>query len=561
MLLALVTFVALPVAIPLLPVIVLSSIFFGTRATLRWPLLAIVGAATCLDLAVYFMIRYVVLFLEWSLMNRPFCKIRGACQDAQTYDEWVKAAREADRVTGWESFKKDPHSEYYNWRLIDKMIADIRECQEQEDVERLQILLSNCLHKNFGGILNEPLYQETHIGTKYIIEEFVTEVNKALKYVEKAPEALIKNKDKQKFLKHARMTFGRTALCLSGGGGLGHYHFGMVRAMLEAGCLPHILSGTSAGAVVCAVLGTRTDEELLETLKPEMYENMTCFNDSYADRISNLWKYGTLFNPNIWLEKIKWHASGNMTFLEAYEKTGRIINLTATPSGNSRPPLLMNYLLTPHVTIGSAVVASSAVPGLVPSVNLLEKDSKGNLRPYHGDDTMWRDGAFTTDLPLQALGEMFNVSYFIVSQLNPHIAPFFYNSRGEAGGPSVWRKHSGGWRGGFLLSAMELYLKEDMRRNMRVLGALDLLPAMFGFSWSLVFLQDFEGNLTMVPPLRIRDYLRIISDPTYEDEAHYLHQGELVAWQKMSLLKNRISIGQQLVMSMRAVGLPSDDPM
>ena len=54
------------------------------------------------------------------------------------------------------------------------------------------------------------------------------------------------------FLKRARTAYGRTALCLSGGSTMGSYHFGHIRGLLEAGVLPNIISGTSAGSVVAA---------------------------------------------------------------------------------------------------------------------------------------------------------------------------------------------------------------------------------------------------------------------------------------------------------------------
>ena len=54
------------------------------------------------------------------------------------------------------------------------------------------------------------------------------------------------------FFKRARTAYGRTALCLSGGSTMGSYHFGHIRGLLEAGVLPNIISGTSAGSVVGA---------------------------------------------------------------------------------------------------------------------------------------------------------------------------------------------------------------------------------------------------------------------------------------------------------------------
>lgn len=62
------------------------------------------------------------------------------------------------------------------------------------------------------------------------------------------------------FFRRARAAYGRTALCLSGGSTMGAYHFGHIRGLLEAGVLPNIISGTSAGSVVGA--GTSTSPEI-----------------------------------------------------------------------------------------------------------------------------------------------------------------------------------------------------------------------------------------------------------------------------------------------------------
>jgi predicted acylesterase/phospholipase RssA len=59
-----------------------------------------------------------------------------------------------------------------------------------------------------------------------------------------------------------------------------------------------------------------------------------------------------------------------MTFVEAYEKTGRIFCVTLSSTTEKAPPVLLNYLTTPHITIASAVIASAAVPGFIPPVQL-----------------------------------------------------------------------------------------------------------------------------------------------------------------------------------------------
>jgi len=66
-------------------------------------------------------------------------------------------------------------------------------------------------------------------------------------------------------------------------------------------------------------------------------------------------------------------------------------------------------------------------------------------------------------------------------QVNPHIIPFFYHNRGRDGRPSTWRLWAGGWRGGFVLSALELWLKEDMLKTLRVLAGRLFLDWELGY--------------------------------------------------------------------------------
>ena len=63
------------------------------------------------------------------------------------------------------------------------------------------------------------------------------------------------------FFNETRHSYGRTALLLSGGAALGFYHVGVVKTLIENRLMPRVLGGSSAGSIVCAMVGTRTDEE------------------------------------------------------------------------------------------------------------------------------------------------------------------------------------------------------------------------------------------------------------------------------------------------------------
>ena len=50
---------------------------------------------------------------------------------------------------------------------------------------------------------------------------------------------------------------------------------------------------------------------------------------------------------------------GDMTFEEAYKKTGRVLCITLSSTTKKAPPVLVNYITAPHVTIASAIIASA----------------------------------------------------------------------------------------------------------------------------------------------------------------------------------------------------------
>ena len=70
---------------------------------------------------------------------------------------------------------------------------------------------------------------------------------------------------------------------------------------------------------------------------------------------------------------------GDVTFAEAYSRTGRIINITVSPGNAFERPLLLNYLTAPNVLVWSAASASCALPGLYESVQLKAKDQRGDV--------------------------------------------------------------------------------------------------------------------------------------------------------------------------------------
>lgn len=73
---------------------------------------------------------------------------------------------------------------------------------------------------------------------------------------------------------------------------------------------------------------------------------------------------------------------GDFTFKEAYDRTGRILNITVSSLLGFGTPRLLNYLTSPDVLIWSAACASCAFPGLYEPVPLVAKDRFKRVVPY-----------------------------------------------------------------------------------------------------------------------------------------------------------------------------------
>ena len=350
--------------------------------------------------------------------------------------------------------------------------------------------------------------------------------------------------EKRGLFKRMHTNYGRTALCLSGGASFAYYHFGVIKALLDADLLPEVITGTSGGALVAALVATRTNDELKALLVPALAGRIDACSEPFTTWIPRWWKTGARFDSLDWARRCSWFARGSMTFREAYERTGRILNVSCVPADPHSPTILTNYLTAPDCVIWSAVLASAAVPGILNPVVLMSKNKDGTLSPYSFGHK-WKDGSLRTDIPLKALNLHFNVNYSIVSQVNPHINLFFFSSRGSVGQP-VTHRRGRGWRGGFLGSAAEQYLKLDLNKWLKVLRHLELLPRPLGQDWSEIWLQQFSGTITIWPKSILSDFWRILSDPNPQQLGRMLHVGQQSAFPKLKFLANRMKVERMI---------------
>ena len=179
------------------------------------------------------------------------------------------------------------------------------------------------------------------------------------------------------------------------------WYLGVVKALVQRGVLPQVISGTSAGALIASFVCCRTDEELKQELSPDVYLRFQANDEGFLAVARRFVTEGVLFDTDRWAAKTQRQITfGNTTFLEAYERTGRILNICVASDERFSPPLCLNYKTTPNVVIWSAVLASAAVPGILHVVELRQKRPDGHLEPYRAVGRRWRDGVLRADIPI-----------------------------------------------------------------------------------------------------------------------------------------------------------------
>ncbi|KAH8105837.1 patatin-domain-containing protein [Cristinia sonorae] len=519
---------------------------------LRWPLLTLIFLFIGVEFGFYILIRQMVNAKEWlSAWRGRKGLLRKRLRNAKTYQEWKDAALVLDEYLGFNEWKLVDEDSFYDWKLVRKVLRSLRSLREKNDARGLMGVLETCVRTNFAGIESSRLYSESFYGTKELIEAYVTEQEKALEFVRRSPD--LSNDEKKRFFKSVNTNLGTTALCLSGGAAFGYYHFGVVKAFLDADILPRVISGTSAGGIVAALVCCYTDAELREMLVPELATRLTAFEEPLKVWAKRLWKTGARFDSLHWARKICYYTRGSMTFKEAYMRTGRILNISVIPADRHSPTKLLNYMTAPDTLIWTAVLASAAVPGILNPVVLMQKLKDGSIVPWSWG-SKWKDGSLRVDIPVQSLNLYFNVTHPVVSQVNPHVHLFFFAPRGSAGKPVAHRKGKGkGWRGNFVLSAAEQWLKLELTKNFKLIRDLDLLPQVLGQDWSSVFLQRFDGTVTIWPRTRFRDFAKILTDPTPSELAEKMRVGELVTWPKIHIIENRFRLEKQILLGRQSV--------
>ncbi|KNC97622.1 uncharacterized protein SPPG_07090 [Spizellomyces punctatus DAOM BR117] len=449
---------------------------------------------------------------------------------ATNYEQWAAAGGMLDKLTGKDKWKNDPVSPDYDYELLQDRLAQLKKARESGNMSSMMFMLRTSLSRNLGDAGNPRLYGITHVGTKRLIEDYIDEVIRQLHFICEEESPQITLKAKYDFFTQTQRAYGRTALCLSGGGALALCHVGVVKTLFEANLLPRVISGSSGGSIIAACVCTRTDEEVTQLLDPKNV-NMNFFErpgeeSTFLAKMRRFWKDGYLYDVDTFSHTMRENI-GDVTFQEAFNRTRRILNITVSSSTVYEMPRLLNYLTAPNVVIWSAVAASCAVPFVFNSCPLIAKKKSGFV-PWNPSGHRWIDGSVEGDLPMTRISEMFNVNHFIVCQVNPHVLPFMHNTPS----PSMLTR---------AINSMAFLVRSEVHHRLTQLSELGVSSPTI-YRVRTILSQRYYGDITIVPSVRMADFTRILGNPDPEMMIYCSNLGERATWPQISLLRNRCKI-------------------
>lgn len=453
-------------------------------------------------------------------------------RSAVTFEEWSHAAKMLEKET-----PKLNESDLYDEELVRNKIQELRHRREEGSLRDIVFGMRADLVRNLGNMCNPDLHKG-RLQVPKLIKEYIDEVSTQLRIVCDSDSEELLLEEKLSFMHETRHAFGRTALLLSGGASLGSFHVGVVKTLVENKLLPRIIAGSSVGSIMCAVVATRSWPEL-ESFFEDKWHSLQFFDQmgGIFTVVKRIMTQGAVHDIRQ-LQRLLRNLTSNLTFQEAYDLTGRVLGITVCSPRKHEPPRCLNYLTSPHVVIWSAVTASCAFPGLFEAQELMAKDRSGEIVPFHapflegpgevsGNSVRrWRDGSLESDLPMMQLKELFNVNHFIVSQANPHIAPFLRVKE-------LIRAYGGHF-------AAKLAHLAEMEVKHRCNQVLELGFPLGGLA--KLFAQEWEGDVTVVMPATLAQYSKIIQNPSHLELQKAANQGRRCTWEKLSAIKANCGI-------------------
>jgi len=452
--------------------------------------------------------------------------------EAETYDQWREAALAYDERNGLQRWKQGEKSRRYDYASIRRRLDALQIMRKANDNQGILFTLNEGIHGNLGGMGSASLYQKAKFGTKQMIVDYVEEVSSALEHLAQPKLKGISVREKIDFFNRAHLCFGQSALMFSGSGTFLFFHVGVLKALWEQGLIPDVISGSSGGALIAAVAGSRKPEELGDVFEPEFLE----FEDDIKNIIRNLapGKKRNLRKND--LMKIIERIVPDVTFEEAYQISGLKINISIAPFERHQKSRLLNAITSPNVMLREAVLASCCIPGVFPPVSLAARNVKGERVPYL-PQRKWVDGSLSDDLPMKRLSRLYGVNHFIVSQTNPLTLPFLNSEKRGSGFVSTVSNTAIKTMKDWGLAASHLMqkpFKENSYASKLINGYIALVS------------QSYTGDINILPSNRFLSPTQILASRTSEEVMELLSEGERATWPAIERIRIQTHISRTL---------------
>lgn len=422
-----------------------------------------------------------LLFLIYSIFHKVF-KLRTKDKrtyndlikelpNLKTYEEYLKFAKNVDILTGADIWRESFVSSNYDYEtvLVLYMMLSNYDMTKKDDVVKVRDLLITdgpFMTRNFANIGDVSLYSKSLLGTKKLIEVLLRKCNMILDVMDK--NDLVDND----YFTTCNLSLGHTALILNGGSLFGLYHLGVFKALFNNDYLPKIISGSSMGACMAAMICCLPIQEVNRVLNENGYivnklineeqellkecgygQQDLKFLDDGKDTDLNMTKMITNvifkgYSKDIFLfyKYVKLRVCKKMTFQEAFELTGYKYNIVIYPKEYVITcPTLLNHITTPNVIISSAIDCSLG-SDMVPNCKLLCKNFKGEIEDFlitsnfkieylspdkyndsNTDNNYSKVFAGEKKTAYEKLTELYNVNNFIISLARPYLSSLLGN--------------------------------------------------------------------------------------------------------------------------------------
>tara|TARA_R110001599_G_scaffold42137_4_gene127094 strand:+ start:26341 stop:27813 length:1473 start_codon:yes stop_codon:yes gene_type:complete len=459
-------------------------------------------------------------------------KMEKEMAQAKSYSEWSKAAKAHDKSTGVDKWKASDESKHFDHTSIRRRLKRLSGLWKSQDNAGLLYALNEGIHGNMDGMGHARLHQKAKFGTKQLIQDYVDAIVNSLEYLASDKVTDIPFEEKLDFFRRAQHCYGRSAFLMSGSGAYLYFHVGVAKALWEEGLLPDIMSGSSGGSVVGALISTHSDKDIPPFFKPE---NLVVGADDGNEEESGFLGGSRRLRADEIRQRLT-ELLPDLTFQEAYELTGRHLNVSIAPAEKHQTSRLLNAIASPNVYIREAVLASCAVPGIYPPVTLAAKDHRGERVPYL-PNRKWVDGSVTHDLPVKRLARLYGVNHHIVSQANPLVTPFATDFSQKRNPLSSIRNAS--------TATMKAWFNANVEMMQKPLSYFPRLNSMANMALSVIN-QDYTGDINIIRPTMFWGPSKILSNLPVEDVAELIALGERTAWPKIEMVRTQTKISQTL---------------